>query len=223
VDGGELAGALSLLGPATLDAAGKGTGSTLADVAATYNSFATSLATSVNAVFNPTATPGGNFFTVSGTGAAALGVTVVPKTATDLSTALTAAGTAATAAAAAAGSTTVTSAGTIADAVSQLGAGKATAIDPATGLAFTSPSADWSVVVTGLAVTTKAELQGASLADITSTAAVKAQLSNASVDLDEENVSLLMFQHAYQGAARVMTAVDEMLDVLINKTGLVGR
>jgi flagellar hook-associated protein 1 FlgK len=72
-------------------------------------------------------------------------------------------------------------------------------------------------------VTTKAELQGASLADITSTAAVKAQLSNASVDLDEENVSLLMFQHAYQGAARVMTAVDEMLDVLINKTGLVGR
>ena len=49
------------------------------------------------------------------------------------------------------------------------------------------------------------------------------QLANASVDLDEENVSLLMYQHAYQGAARVMTAVDEMLDVLINRTGLVGR
>ncbi|TFB95274.1 MULTISPECIES: flagellar hook-associated protein FlgK [Cryobacterium] len=223
VDGGELAGALSLLGPATIDANGQGTGSTLADVAATYNAFATSLATSVNAVFNPTSTPGGNFFTVSTTGAAALGLSVLPKTATDLSAALTAAGAAVTAAAAATGSTTVTSAGTIADAVSQLGAGKATAIDPATNLPFTSPSADWSNVVTRLAVTTKSELQGASLADITSTAAVKAQLSNASVDLDEENVSLLMFQHAYQGAARVMTAVDEMLDVLINKTGLVGR
>ena len=55
------------------------------------------------------------------------------------------------------------------------------------------------------------------------TAAVGAQLSNSSVDLDEENVNLLMFQHAYQGAARVMTAVDEMLDTLINRTGLVGR
>jgi flagellar hook-associated protein 1 len=33
----------------------------------------------------------------------------------------------------------------------------------------------------------------------------------------------VVFQHAYQGAARVLTAVDEMLDTLINKTGLVGR
>ncbi|MDY7543548.1 MULTISPECIES: flagellar hook-associated protein FlgK [unclassified Cryobacterium] len=211
IDGGELAGALSLLGPATLDANGKGTGSTLADVAATYNSFATTLAKNVNAVFNPTSAATGDFFEVPATGAAALGLTVVPKTATALTAALKAAGTG--------GALD----GSIADAVSQLGAGKATALDPATGLPLTSPSADWSNVVTSLAVTTKAELQGASLANTTSTAAVKAQLSNASVDLDEENVSLLMFQHAYQGAARVMTAVDEMLDVLINKTGLVGR
>jgi flagellar hook-associated protein 1 FlgK len=49
------------------------------------------------------------------------------------------------------------------------------------------------------------------------------QLSNSAVDLDEENVNMLMFQHAYQGAARVMTAIDEMLDTLINRTGLVGR
>ena len=47
--------------------------------------------------------------------------------------------------------------------------------------------------------------------------------STASVSLDEENVSLLTNQHAYQAAARVMTAVDEALDVLINRTGLVGR
>jgi len=211
VDGGELAGALSLLAPATLAADGTGTGSTLADVAATYNAFATTLVKNVNAVFNPTATVGGDFFDLPTTGAAALGVTVVPASAAALTAALKAAGTG--------GALD----GSIADAVAQLGAGKATALDPGTGLPLTSPSADWANVVTGLAVTTKAELQGASLADITSTAAVKSQLSNASVDLDEENVSLLMFQHAYQGAARVMTAVDEMLDVLINKTGLVGR
>ena len=34
---------------------------------------------------------------------------------------------------------------------------------------------------------------------------------------------MLTYQHAYQGAARVMTAIDEMLDTLINRTGLVGR
>ncbi len=43
------------------------------------------------------------------------------------------------------------------------------------------------------------------------------------MSLDEENVNLLTNQHAYQAAARVMTAVDEALDVLINRTGLVGR
>jgi len=31
------------------------------------------------------------------------------------------------------------------------------------------------------------------------------------------------FQTAYNAAARVMTSVDEMLDTLINRTGIVGR
>ncbi|MGN0112436.1 MAG: flagellar basal body rod C-terminal domain-containing protein, partial [Cellulosimicrobium funkei] len=35
-------------------------------------------------------------------------------------------------------------------------------------------------------------------------------------------VNLMQYQHAYQGAARVLTAVDEMLDHLINRTGRVG-
>jgi flagellar hook-associated protein 1 FlgK len=34
---------------------------------------------------------------------------------------------------------------------------------------------------------------------------------------------MLAFQRAYEGAARVLTAVDEMLDTLINRTGVVGR
>ncbi|MGI6207295.1 MAG: flagellar hook-associated protein FlgK [Anaerolineae bacterium] len=44
----------------------------------------------------------------------------------------------------------------------------------------------------------------------------------SAVDLDEETVNLMMYQRAYQGAARVMTVVDEMLDRLINGTGRVG-
>ena len=46
-----------------------------------------------------------------------------------------------------------------------------------------------------------------------------AQTSQSGVDLDEETANLVVYQHAYQGAARVLSAVDEMLDTLINRTG----
>jgi flagellar hook-associated protein 1 FlgK len=35
--------------------------------------------------------------------------------------------------------------------------------------------------------------------------------------------SMLEFQHAYDAAARFLTAVDQTLDTLIHQTGLVGR
>jgi flagellar hook-associated protein 1 FlgK len=35
--------------------------------------------------------------------------------------------------------------------------------------------------------------------------------------------NMLSFQHAYAAAGRLVTAIDETLDVLINRTGLVGR
>ncbi|GAB3596333.1 flagellar hook-associated protein FlgK [Angustibacter peucedani] len=47
--------------------------------------------------------------------------------------------------------------------------------------------------------------------------------SSSGVSLDEEMSNMLMYQRAYEGAARVMTAVDEMLDTLINRVGTVGR
>jgi flagellar hook-associated protein 1 len=43
------------------------------------------------------------------------------------------------------------------------------------------------------------------------------------VNLDEEMVNLVAAQHAYSAAARVITTIDQMLDTLINRTGLVGR
>lgn len=43
------------------------------------------------------------------------------------------------------------------------------------------------------------------------------------VSLDEEATDMIRFQHAYQAAARVITTMDEMLNTLINSTGLVGR
>lgn len=45
----------------------------------------------------------------------------------------------------------------------------------------------------------------------------------SSVSLDEEMTNLIRFQHAYNAAARTMTATDEILDRIINNMGLVGR
>ena len=43
------------------------------------------------------------------------------------------------------------------------------------------------------------------------------------VSLDEEMTNLVKYQNAYEAAARVITAMDEALDTLINGTGIVGR
>ncbi len=53
---------------------------------------------------------------------------------------------------------------------------------------------------------------------------VEAQRQSISgVNLDEEATNLSASQHAYNAAARVVTTIDDMLDTLINKTGMVGR
>lgn len=44
-----------------------------------------------------------------------------------------------------------------------------------------------------------------------------------SVSLDEEAINMLKYQKSYSAAARLMTTLDEALDTLINRTGLVGR
>jgi flagellar hook-associated protein 1 FlgK len=46
--------------------------------------------------------------------------------------------------------------------------------------------------------------------------------SVSGVSLDEEMTNLIQFQRGYQASSRAMSTVDEMLDVLINRTGRVG-
>lgn len=46
--------------------------------------------------------------------------------------------------------------------------------------------------------------------------------SVSGVSLDEELTNMLRFEHAYAAAARVLTAVDSMLEHLILRTGRVG-
>ena len=47
--------------------------------------------------------------------------------------------------------------------------------------------------------------------------------SISGVSLNEEASNMMMFQSAYQAASRLMTALDQVLDVLINSTGTCGR
>lgn len=82
---------------------------------------------------------------------------------------------------------------------------------------------DWSGYVSGVGSSARGALDGLNLAVGSESSARASQQSMASVDRDEEAVNLVTFQHAYQASARVLTAVDEMLDTLINRVGLVGR
>ena len=47
--------------------------------------------------------------------------------------------------------------------------------------------------------------------------------SVSGVSLDEEMSDLIKYQHAYGAAARFMTTFDQLLEKLINGTGVVGR
>ena len=43
------------------------------------------------------------------------------------------------------------------------------------------------------------------------------------VSMDEEMTNMMKYKYAYQGASRVINAVDEMLETVISRLGLVGR
>jgi flagellar hook-associated protein 1 FlgK len=85
-----------------------------------------------------------------------------------------------------------------------------------------SPDSQWLAFVTTAGASSRAAQQQGALADTAAANAKQAQTSGASVSLDEENTNLLAAQHAYQAAARVMSAIDQALDTLINHTGTVG-
>jgi len=51
----------------------------------------------------------------------------------------------------------------------------------------------------------------------------KLQDAVSGVNLDEELTAMIKYQKGYNGCARMLTAMDEMLDKLINSTGVVGR
>ena len=47
--------------------------------------------------------------------------------------------------------------------------------------------------------------------------------SVSGVNLDEEMADMIRFQHAYASAARFMTTMDQILEIIVNRLGLFGR
>lgn len=194
--GGTLAGNLAALAPAS-------SGGILQSAAAQYDTLAQTLAASVNALhatgYTAAGAAGGDFFTFSDPSLPpALGLTVAI---TDP------AGVAASNSNAAGNELD----GSVAAAIGKLGASD------------TGPDAVWQAFVVDVGVKSASAADRSKVSEAARTTSESLWLSATSVDLDEESVNMLAFQRAYEGAARVLTAVDEMLDTLINKTGVVGR
>jgi len=49
------------------------------------------------------------------------------------------------------------------------------------------------------------------------------RMESGGVSIDEEMANMILYQNAYSAAARIVTAIDEMMDIVVNRMGVVGR
>lgn len=77
--------------------------------------------------------------------------------------------------------------------------------------------------ITNLGVIAQSASDNAYQHDLVSKALSDQRESQVGVNLDEEAADMAKSQKAYQAAARVLTAYDDLLDTVINRMGLVGR
>ncbi|WP_375405179.1 flagellar hook-associated protein FlgK [uncultured Amnibacterium sp.] len=195
LDGGEMAARLASLQGANATA----TGGVYAEAAQAYNTAATDLASKVNAVHRlgttstgapgTTGTPLDFFGFQSTSGPAATNLYVVPTSVAGI---------------AAADGTKGNLDNTIADKIAQL------------GNAADSPDAGWATYVSRIGSQSATAAARSATSDTAASAATTAQNSVGGVDLDEETSNLVIYQHAYQASARVISTIADVLDTLIN-------
>ena len=178
-------------------------GTDLPSLASRVDGVAMDLRDIVNSVhttgFAKDGSPGGNFFS----GTDALSLTVVPTSPDQLAVTPTAG----------------TVDGTIAMRIGDLSDDRVAE----TTLGRPGPSVQWRDLTTLLGVRVQSLKNAGEVQDSVVAAADAAVQADAGVNLDEEMTNMLQYQRAYQAAARVVTTVDEMLDTLVNRTGMVGR
>lgn len=166
----------------------------------TLNSVASALTTTVNAVqttgFDRDGNAGANLF--SGTTAATISVAL-----TD-------------------GADIAASAIAPSGGVASLDGSKADAM-AALGTAANGPDQLYQELVVSLGFAIQAADQAAATQESLASSITSQIDTESGVSIDEEMANLIAYQRAYEAAARVLTAIDAVLETLINRTGLVGR
>ncbi len=86
------------------------------------------------------------------------------------------------------------------------------ALDELNGLSIRD---QWARTIEDLAVTTAAAQQATTAQTVIAEALAAQRESVSGVNLDEEAINLLQYQRGYQGAARFITVIDEMMETLL--------
>lgn len=95
--------------------------------------------------------------------------------------------------------------------------GNATAV----AASLSGPEQAYQQLVTGFGISVASTRQQAATQQNLTRQVDGAREQLSGVSLDEEMVTMMQAQRAYEAAARVMTTLDSVLDTLINRTGLV--
>jgi flagellar hook-associated protein 1 FlgK len=80
----------------------------------------------------------------------------------------------------------------------------------------------YSSFVTGIGADSQSAQRNSTNARVLADALSNRRDSISGVSLDEEMTNLVRFQRGYQASARALTTMDEMIDILISRTGRVG-
>lgn len=89
--------------------------------------------------------------------------------------------------------------------------------------AATGPDARYRSMVSTLGVEVRSAVRRDEIQGQLVQAAANRADSVGGVSIDEEMANMMAAQRGFEAAARVLTAIDEMMGVLIQRTGLVGR
>ncbi|MGA1038415.1 MAG: flagellar hook-associated protein FlgK, partial [Ilumatobacteraceae bacterium] len=106
--------------------------------------------------------------------------------------------------------------------VASLDGSKADAM-AALGTAANGPDELYQELVVSLGFAIQAADQAAATQESLASSITSQIDTESGVSIDEEMANLIAYQRAYEAAARVLTAIDAVLETLINRTGVVGR
>jgi flagellar hook-associated protein 1 FlgK len=90
------------------------------------------------------------------------------------------------------------------------------------GLRSGTPDKLYTSFVTRIGGDLKNAMRGEANANVLLNSIEDRRQSTSGVSMDEEMTNLVRFQRGYQASARTMSTMDQMLDTLINRTGVVG-